>query len=291
MQKGEWWKWVKGHPKMLVVAALVAGNFFLFTLIYQREHGELTVAFLDVGQGDAVFIEAPNGNQLLYDAGPPSGAALRALSGVMPFWDRSIDVAILSHPDLDHIGGFPEIFNRYKVDLALVSGAVSDNGIYDETETAVAKEGAARLLARRGMRVELGGGVSADIFYPDRDMSTMETNSASIVMRVLYGETAFLLSGDLPIAIEEYLTKKDGSGLASSVLKLGHHGSRTSTSPYFLAAVAPSAAVVSAGRDNRYGHPHKEVLELLKEKKIETFLTSEEGTIIFKSDGVNIVRK
>jgi competence protein ComEC len=283
-------RWIGGHPFTSVACVLLCADIAIAFLVFSSHSTTLHVSFLNVGQGDAVFIEAPNGNQLLYDAGPPSGATLRELARVMPFWDRTIDVAVLSHPDMDHIGGYPEVFHRYEIGAVLEPGATSENGVYDAVEKAITDEHAGHIFAHKGMRIELGGGVVADVLYPDHDMSGEETNSASIVLRVHYGETAFLLSGDLPQAEEEYVAKEFGAGLHAQVLKLGHHGSRTSTSPYWLSAVQPDIAVISAGKDNRYGHPHKEVTELLKEKNIPTLVTFEEGTITFESDGETISR-
>ena len=264
---------------------------FLLAAYLPRERGVLTVAFLDVGQGDAVFVEAPNGNQMLYDAGPPTGAVLRALGDMMPFWDRSIDVAVFSHPDMDHIGGFSDVFDRYKVAVVLEPGATSDSGAYGAAKSALSAEGSVYFLARKGMTIDLGGGVEADILYPDRDMSNMETNSASIVMRIRYGDTAFLVSGDLPKNIEEYEVAVYGERLHAQVLKLGHHGSRTSSSEVWLRAVNPDVAVVSAGRGNRYGHPHPDVIALLLRLRIPNFTTSSEGTIKFETNGKVISRK
>jgi competence protein ComEC len=281
-------RWIGGHPFMSVVCVLICADIAIAFLVFSSHSTTLHVSFLNVGQGDAVLIEAPNGNQLLYDAGPPSGATLRELARVMPFWDRTIDVAVLSHPDLDHIGGFPQIFARYEIGAVLQSGASSDNGVHDAMQLAIKEEGAGHITARTGMQIELGGGVVADILYPSSDMSGSETNSASIVLRIRYGTTAFLLSGDLPQQQEEYIAKQFGDGLHAQVLKLGHHGSRTSTSPYWLSAVQPEVVVISAGKDNRYGHPHKEVIDLLKEKNIPALKTFEEGTITFQSDGETV---
>ena len=282
---------MKKRPLTVVIILLFIADLVLIAILLRGERGVLTVSFLDVGQGDAVLIEAPNGNQLLYDAGPPSGAVLRELARVMPFYDRSIDVAVFSHPDMDHIGGFLDVLRRYKVDVVMESGATSDNGIYDATTAAIAHEDAGHLIARKGMTINLGGGVFADIMYPDRDMATMDTNSASIVMRVRYGDTAFLFSGDLPKGIEEYQASIMGDGLRANVLKLGHHGSRTSSSEYWLAAVAPEVAVISAAKGNSYGHPHPEVLALLSKLAIPHLGTYDEGTITFASDGTRVVRK
>jgi competence protein ComEC len=283
--------WLRRRPLFVILLVLLIVDMAIAAVFFRHERGVLTVAFLNVGQGDAVFIEAPNGNQMLYDAGPPSGAVLRELSEVMPFYDRSIDVAVFSHPDMDHIGGFLDVLDRYKVDVALEPGASSTNGVWDEVKRSMIQHGTAYLLARKGMTIDLGGGVEADILYPDRDMTNMETNSASIVMRIRYGETAFLLSGDLPSDLEEYEAATYGDRLHAQVLKLGHHGSRTSSSGMWLAAVHPDITVVSAGLDNRYGHPHKEVLALLDELHIPHLATFKEGTIRFESDGTNVVRK
>lgn len=282
--------WILRHPLLLIVVGIFVIDViigFQF-LVHPRV---LTVAFLDVGQGDAVFVQAPNGNQLLYDAGPPSGKVLRSISEVMHFYDRSIDIAVLSHPDMDHIGGFLDIFSRFKISAVLQSGAKSENGIHDEMERVILQEDVAHVIARRGMQIDLGDDVVVDVLYPDHDMAKSDTNDASIVLRIRYKETSFLVSGDLPRSLEEYLVSKEGSNLHANVLKLGHHGSRTSTSPLFLVAVHPDFAVISAGLNNRYGHPHKEVLDELEEFHIPVLSTMTEGNIIFESDGIQVVRK
>ncbi len=283
--------WMKQRPLLVLLVIICIVDVFIFYVYFHYAHRQLTVAFLDIGQGDAVYIEAPNGNQMLYDAGPPTGAVLRALNDVMPFYDRSIDVAVFSHPDMDHIGGFLDVFDRYKVDVMLEPGSHSDNGVYDEAEQSIAKHHITRIVAKRGMTIDMGGGVAADILYPDRDMSNMETNASSIVMRIHYGDTAFLVSGDLPLAQENYLVNQDGDTLHAQVLKLGHHGSHTSSGEGWLRAIHPDIAVISAGLNNRYGHPHKEVLGILDRLGIPYLITFKEGTIKFASDAHSVVRQ
>ncbi len=283
--------WLRRHPLLVIVSVLVVLDGIFLSALYQRTHGVLKVSFLNVGQGDAVFIQAPNGNQLLYDAGPPTGAVLRELSKEMSFWDRSIDVAMFSHPDMDHMGGFIDVFNQYHIDLTLEPGASSTNGVWGEAEKIIREKHIGHLIARKGMMISLGDGVYADILYPDHDVTNSETNSASIVMRIRYGDTAVLVSGDLPSNLEEYEVATYGDSLHAQVLKLGHHGSRTSSSEAWLRAVAPDVAVISAGLNNRYGHPHKEVLALLEKLHIPYLVTFKEGTINFVSDGSTIARK
>jgi competence protein ComEC len=284
-------RWFTDRPRLTLLFLLVLFDVFLISIYLRQERHILRVAFLDIGQGDAVFIESPTGAQMLYDAGPPTGAVLRALSKEMPFYDRSIDVAVFSHPDMDHVGGFADVFDYYHVDAMLEPGASSTNGVYDEVEKRIALKNIPRILARRGMVIDLGGGVNADILYPDRDMTNMETNAASIVMRIRYGSTSVVLSGDLPQEQEDYVVSLEGSALSSSILKLGHHGSRTSSSEVWLRTIHPQVATISAGKNNRYGHPHQEVLDLLKKLNIPYLVTFQEGTIDFESDGQKIVRK
>ena len=282
--------WLKQRPLLCLIFLLLLLNVFLLLSYFKHQDKELRVAFLDIGQGDAVFIETPSGAQMLYDSGPPTGAVLRALGNEMPFWDRSIDVAVFSHPDMDHIGGFADVFDHYKVDVLLEPGASSSNGVYDDIERKITEHHITRIVAHRGMSIDMGDGVVADILYPDNDGPWADTNSASIVMRIHYGDTSFLLSGDLPQAEEEHVVSLDGDRLHSLVLKLGHHGSRTSSSEEWLRAIRPNIAVISAGLNNRYGHPHKEVLDLLKKLTIPYLITFQEGTINFDSDGKTVTR-
>jgi competence protein ComEC len=276
--------------KIYFLLALSAANFFIwYAALAEDRGGKLTVAFLDIGQGDAVFIEAPNGAQVLIDGGPPSGKVLSELGHMMPFYDRDIDAVIATHPDQDHIGGLPEVLARYSVGTLFEPGIPSDNGDYVAMEQAGEKADVRKILARAGMKIHLDKNTTLEIFYPDRDLpAKIETNRASIVARLTYGNKSFLFTGDLPQEEEEYLVTKDGPLLRSNVLKFGHHGSRTSTSEIFLTDVAPEYGIVSAGKDNRYGHPRQEVLNLAEKYHVSVFRTDTQGRIVFKTDG-NII--
>jgi competence protein ComEC len=210
----------------------------------------------------------------------------------MPWWDRRIDVVVATHPDADHVGGLFDVLERYEVSYILESGVAHDTPQAESLFTAVTREvgsGAQQLLARRGQIVDLGGGAYAQILFPDRNVSGLETNTASIVMRIVYGQTSFLLSGDSPIVIEEYLVALDGKKLQSTVLKAGHHGSRTSTSPLFVGFVSPEWGVFSRGCDNEYGHPHQEVVALFEQFGVSTKDTCEDRTVTFVSDGTQVL--
>ncbi len=275
----------KYYP-LFVLIVLILVDIFVWLTVFREERGnELKVAFLDVGQGDAIFIEAPNGNQLLVDGGR-GAQVLSSLGAVMAPYDRTIDAILATHPDADHIGGLPSVLERYKVDNIFVSGAKSDTAIYKALEKKIGESGAREVTARRGMRVHLSRDVYLDILFPDLDVSKFkETNEASIVGRLVYKNKSFLLTGDSPIKIEQYLISLDNKNLKSNVLKLGHHGSRTSTGETYLGFVSPEYSIISAGCKNSYGHPHKEVLVLLEKFKIPKFSTCDSGTIIFETDG------
>ena len=282
---------LKINIRWYLLAILLFANFFIWNAIFiETRNGTLTVVFLDAGQGDATFIEAPNGNQVLIDGGP-NKSVLRQLSKVMPFYDRSIDIVIATHPDKDHIGGLPDVLQRYTVDFILESGAKNDTGISRAFESAILQNKIKRIFAKRGMAITLGDDVFLNILFPDRDVSEVESNTASIVAQLVYKNTEFMFTGDSPKTIEEYLVFLDGEKLRSDVLKVGHHGSKTSSSESFVGYVSPEYAIISAGADNSYGHPHKEVVEILNQFGSAILNTKDNGAIIFKSDGENIVVK
>ena len=251
------------------------------------EEGHLCVYYFDVGQGDATFIESPTGTQVLIDGGP-DGSVLRELGTVMGYLDKSIDVMIATHPDKDHIGGLIDVLERYEVLAIVRTENESDTSAWKQLERLAVEEGADIVYARRGQVYDIGGGVELEVLFPDRDPSGMESNASSIVMRLTFGGTSFLFTGDSPKSIEEYLVLVEGERLMSDVLKVGHHGSRTSTSELFLAEVDPRYAVMSFGEGNTYGHPHVEVTDALFNYDVETHTTAKEGTIEIRSNGTEI---
>lgn len=274
---------------VLLVLAVSAPLIWFFD--GAKEHGPyLEVHFLDVGQGDAVFIETPEGIQVLIDGGR-NGAVLDALGDVMSPRDRTIDFVIGTHPDADHVGGLVDVLERYKVRQLLITENTGESTTAEAYMKAIQEEGASVSYARTGQQFVLGASTTLTVLFPETSAEAMESNASSIVLRLTYGDTSVLLTGDSPKRIEEYLVLTQGEYLQSDVLKVGHHGSRTSTSELFLEEVAPRYAVISAGADNRYGHPHVEVTDLLFNKRVETLSTAEEGTVTFISDGVTIQPK
>ena len=278
---------VKKYRLILAVGFLLVIFIFLFSLDWQASHKKFTFAMLDVGQGDALFIESPTGTQVLIDSGPP-GKILSALTKVMSPFDRSLDAVIMTHPDQDHIGGLSDVLKNYKVGEFFEPGIASDSKTYQNLELEIQKKKIPDILARRGMRLILGGGSVIDILFPDRNVYDWETNEGGIVARLTYGTTSIMLTGDAPIKTEKIILSENKiEALKSTILKVGHHGSRTSSSSEFVQAVAPTYALISDGKDNKYGHPHQEVLDILNNLKIKILRTDLLGTIVLKSDGQN----
>lgn len=278
-------------PYILLIFLFILTIFIWFSAYKGTLKGEhLKVVFLDVGQGDAIYIEAPNGRQMLIDGGADT-KLLSSLSKVMPFADRSIDIILATHGDQDHIGGFPVLLDNYRVANIIENGATSDSKVYSSLEDKIQKKKINKIIARRGMHIILDEkeNIYFDIIFPDRDISQFESNDGSIVGKLTHGENTFLFTGDATTYTENLIgwNERDVT-LDSDVLKLGHHGSKTSSSILWLEKVSPEIAIISVDKNNKYGHPHKEILERLLNLKIPYLSTADKGSILFESDGKNL---
>ncbi len=276
---------------MLVsIAALAVLACLVWYALLRESRGVLSVTFLDVGQGDSILIETPSGRQVLIDGGL-GRAVLRELSKQLPWYDRTLDVVIATHPDADHIGGLVDVLSRYHVSRIVHSSVQGDTATAQSLVDSIRQEDAQEIIAERGQIIDLGEGVHIEILFPDRPVPGVETNTGSVVARLVYGETAFMLTGDAPDEIENYLTWLDGAELRSNVLKAGHHGSKTSSGALFLGFTAPEYGIFSRGCTNKYGHPAPETVERFAEFDIPTLDTCTEGAITFVSDGERVWRQ
>lgn len=267
------------------IAVLLVLNGWLIYLILVPQEEKLEVHFLDVGQGDAILIEAPGGVDMLIDGGPDR-SVMRQLPRRLGLFDRTIDVVLATHPDKDHIAGLADVFEKYEVSYFIESGVQHESPYVKALQEAEETEpNLTHMIARRGMRIDLGSDVYADILFPDRDVSNVETNDGSVIIRLVYGDTSFLLGGDAPSKVEDYLVSLDPSSVKSDVLKANHHGSKTSTSAAWLDAVDPALVIISAGKDNSYGHPAPDVVDRILQSGAQILSTMDEGTITFVSDG------
>lgn len=242
--------------------------------------GKLHTYVLDVGQGDAIFIVTPSGKQILVDGGPDL-SVLSHLGTHMPFLDRSIDLVILSHSDADHITALPEVLRRYRVDHILLSGDLNDSGRVDALLAALEDSDTQVHLSDPATDIVFDDGVVLDTVWPTKDAvdsGEYDSNDLSVVMRILYEGESILLTGDIEEKAEVGILRT-GANIKSTVLKVPHHGSKTSSSSGFLLAVRPESALISVGKENRFGHPHKSVLDRFSALEIAVRTTAQEGTL------------
>lgn len=238
--------------------------------------GTLHIHMLDVGQGDAIFAVTPAGKRVLIDGGP-NLATLTHLGTLLPFFTRNIDLLVLTHPDADHVTALPDVIRRYDVGTVLMTGAEHSSGRYDALRSAIAETDTAVLFPDPHTDIDMGDGVVLDVIWPTAEY-VGASNDRSIVLRLLYDETAVLFAGDIEEEAEAAILAA-GFPVASNVLKVAHHGSRTSSSTGFLLAVNPELALVSAGRENRFGHPHADVMARYDALGIIKKITAELGMI------------
>ncbi|MFH1647883.1 MAG: DNA internalization-related competence protein ComEC/Rec2 [Chloroflexota bacterium] len=273
--------------KLVIVPLLAAVVLVTFTAASMPD-GNLRVSFLDVGEGDAVLVQQGS-RQVLIDGGPSPQALTLALGRRMPFWDRTIDLVVLTHPHQDHLAGLEEVLRRYRVARVLAPDLPYDSPLYDEWQRLVADKRIKSTPARAGQRITLGDGVVIEVLNPSFlpiEGSGSDVDNNAVVLRISRGDVSFLLTSDIMGEGEREMVRRR-AGLASTVIKVAHHGSDTSTTPGFLAVADPRVAVISVGADNRFGHPDDGVVERLAEKlgKESIYRTDEQGTIDFTTDG------
>jgi competence protein ComEC len=246
----------------------------------------LRVVFFDVGQGDAIFIETPKRHQILIDGGPNS-SILEKLSKEMPFWDRTIDLVILTHPERDHLFGLLDVLKRYKIENILWTGIIREIPEYEKWKELIEKEKSEIKIAKAGLKI-FASDFSMKILYPFENLEGKKyqnSNETSIVSKLIFDKISFLFTGDILKKQEKELIDQYSDFLESNILKLAHHGSKSSNSEEFLREVLPEIAIISVGRENKYGHPHQEVLERLEKYDIKILRTDRDKDIKIISNG------
>ena len=276
-------------PVSVIAVLLLVGQ-----LSGARPDGRLHLYLLDVGQGDAIFLVTPDGRQMLVDGGPDPSKALTALGRLLPPGDRALDVVLATHLDSDHVGGLIGVLDRYRANVVLYSAASPESALYPQWRSVLERRQHSTAVVGAGHRIALGDDVMLEVLYPPvaGPPAGVEpsANNLSAVMRISYGAVSFLLTGDIERDAEAHLVATAGPSLKSDVLKVSHHGSKSSTSPAFLRSVNPRSAAVSAGRENRYGHPNPEVMARLESAvgERQVFLTARDGVVEYVSDGVGL---
>lgn len=262
----------------LIIAAVFLGLGIL--LISQLQNsGKFRLIACDVGQGDGMLLITPGGSQILVDGGPGTRIS-NCLSRHMPFWDRKIEMMILTHPHSEHMEGFLDVLNRYEVKTVLETDAKNDTQLYRTWEKAIQEEGATIVKPVAGDQVKFGQ-LTMDVIWPPKDKAETwklsppsDLNDASIVMKVSFGQFCAYLTGDLPKEILEKIINGK-----CQVLKVVHHGSKTGTDAQVLEAIDPQLAIIQVGAKNQYGHPHKEVLDALAVKGVKVLRNDLDGEV------------
>lgn len=268
-----------GVPTLLIFSL---GLTFLWSRT--QPDGRLHISFLDVGQGDAVFIQTPSGRQMLVDGGQFPSVLQAHLGRQMPFWDRRLDIIVATHPDDDHIAGLPELFARYDADLLLTNGAeASASRAYEALLQEAASGGVRVRTPSPGERLQIDDGVAITFLHPG-PMPLESDNDNSVSLRLTYGDFSLLLTGDAELEAERAMVASN-LPLDALVFKAGHHGSRSSSNAFFLQEVQPQIMVISSGADNEFGHPHPELLQRAAAAGATVLRTDELGTITVVSDG------
>ncbi len=284
---------MKQRKSIRIIFGLFLVAVLLLGLVWFSGQRNVALEFiaLDIGQGDAILIKTPYHQNILVDGGPDNSVIYR-LSKNLPFYDRTIDLMILTHPDTDHVTGLVEVLKRYKVKEILYNGVSHSSPNYLQWIETAEEKRVPMKIGQTGQVIIFGEGLRLDILYPEHSYSGQEIedmNDTSIVAKLIYKDTTFMLTGDASVKVEKELMDEEVN-LKSDVLKVGHHGSKTCTCKEFVRAVNPQYAVISVGQDNKFGHPSLRVIRNLEKEGVEILRTDESGDVILISDGEEVRR-
>ncbi len=271
---------------VLAIAWALSG-VALIALTSDASDSSLRMWFFDVEQGDGILIRTPYRQDIIIDGGP-NNAFVGKVGRTLPFWDRDIELMVVSHPHTDHYKGLFDVLKRYKVKQALVSSVDAPNAIYTKFLEELTTRNIPTTFIHEPLRIRMGDSLTLDILYPDRTLGAYKNmNNSSVVGLLRFKDTSVMLEGDLEAQGEKHLIAQQHN-LAADVLKVGHHGSKTSTTEAWLKAVNPDYAVISVGANNGYGHPHPTVVQRLQEHRATIYRTDQNGDIAMTSDGTDI---
>lgn len=282
----------KNNLKKYVILILLLSSFFytFFSYVqknfFQVSNHNLRFHFIDVGQGDSSLIITPKGNTILIDAGDEAHAK-KVVSYIREQGIEKLDLVIATHPDADHIGGMDKVIKNFDIDVFAMPDVSAKTNQYKQIqrELKAKKMRATRLY--QGDEVQIDDDIDFEILSPVKGKKYDDTNEYSIVAKIVYKDTSFILMGDATIENEVDIIN-NVPDIDIDVLKLGHHGSSTSSSDYFITKTSPNIAIISCGKNNKYGHPHQEVMRVLKKHGVTPYRTDEMGDIVITSDGKEI---
>lgn len=276
--------------KFIALGILVIATFLVWSAYFSlRPADKLMVSFFDVGQGDSAFIETPNHRQILIDSGPDN-SVLAKIGRSAAFYDRYIDILIITHPDSDHLAGAVEMARNYDIGLILTNGQECATKICAEFDKIVKEKNIKVVMASAGQKINFGSNVKIDILEPESSTANSgknTDNNSSIISYLVYGSDSFLFTGDAEVKEELDLVNL-WPGLNAEVLKVAHHGSKNSVNEVFLQKIEPKFSIISVGAKNKYGHPHIETIETLKKIGSDVLRTDLKGDIVMETTGAGI---
>lgn len=276
----------KGLKIILTISAIIISISFLTQNNNVNYQNKMVIHYIDVGQGDCILIQVNNRN-LLIDSGPSSNRK-DLLDYLENLNIKKLDYIIATHPHEDHIGNMDTIIKRYNIGSFYSPKVVTSSNTFESMISALVDNNLKITVLKKGVKgIDLGKNVEIQVFSPLENISSDNLNDYSPIIKITFFNNSFLFTGDAEVSTESMIISENNN-LNCDILKVGHHGSSTSTSSSFLASVNPSVAIIPVGKNNSYGHPTPEVLSLLNSYNIRTFRTDINGTIIAISDGKNI---
>ncbi|MDI6767544.1 MAG: DNA internalization-related competence protein ComEC/Rec2 [Bacteroidota bacterium] len=285
----------KAVRKWTLILSLVIINIIIYESIFREGPKILRVTFLDVGQGDAIYLEFPDGRTMIVDAGPKTFSTDAGTRFLVPFLKskgiKKLDALLVTHPDADHLGGVPTILRNIKVDEVFESGIPCQSSLCEEYYHLIDSLEIERFIISGGVRIEDSNDIRIYVlhptgeFIPEKTKTSLGSNNQSLVLKVVYGKTSILLTGDTEWEAESFMVRAFGDFLKSNVLKVAHHGSNSGTSAAYLKTIQPIKAVISVGAKNRYNHPSPEVLQRIRDVGSEYYRTDESGAVVLESNG------
>lgn len=276
--------------------SIFAQRFFFYQNAKFND-GKLHLVVCNVGQGDGIFIRTANGSDILVDGGPDD-AIINCLTNHMPFWDRTIELMVLTHPHADHLTGLISVLSRYKVMHYVTENVKNETASFKRLQAVLAVQHLTAKYIFSGDRIDFSDKTQLFTVWPTNEWmenlklqdnqnlaqegSSLDVNGYCLIQLLSYGNFTALLTGDAGAIVEDKIAAGVGK---VTVLKVPHHGSKTGTSDYFLSQINPLVAIISVGANNKYGHPSDQTLELLKSHNIKTLRTDKDGEVEVVSDG------
>ena len=282
----------KNNLKKYVILILLLSSFFytFFSYVqknfFQVSNHNLQFHFIDVGQGDSSLIITPKSKTILIDAGDEAHAK-KVVSYIREQGIEKLDLVIATHPDADHIGGMDKVIKNFDIGVFAMPDVSAKTNQYKQIQRELKAKKMKTTRLYQGDEVQIDDDIDFEILSPVKGKKYDDTNEYSIVAKIVYKDTSFILMGDATMENEVDIIN-NVPDIDIDVLKLGHHGSSTSSSDYFITKTSPNIAIISCGKNNKYGHPHQEVMRVLKKHGVTPYRTDEMGDIVITSDGKEI---